>query len=242
MLDGVNPWMHWFSDYTISRMAATKYDGWMMDNGDSYAEDAYGPDGSWYGYMDWPANYHTAMQQSYSWHNTYVDATTGANKLMGRNAGYFTSPISLTSDWTLLESYSSAKGEAGYGNPRSTKGFPADYSPSFLYVLNVLGIDGLLPASNPNGTKAVFHYIDNSVGYYNAAADASGAAAMDGRAVDGGYFVWDKRNRRPMALLAYYYIGANENSIFAYNAFGAGSYAADDIVRYHTGATTTLAE
>jgi hypothetical protein len=245
LVGGINPFMHWMGDLWVNSFTETGYDGLMLDNGDSYAESALGPDGSWYGYMaEWPAlptSYHDSLQASYAWLDNYIDTQMGANKWIGRNAGYFTVPISLTPDFTLLENFRRVRSDQGFGHPAGSISFPIDYSGSgYLYTLSTAGPDTFKTANNPDKTKGIVHMLDNIVGYSSTGIQEGGAAAQAGRGFDNGYFAWEKRNRRPLTALAYYYLGANENTWFAYNTFGT-TYNASDQVRYHTGGTTTLA-
>lgn len=87
--------------------------------------------------------------------------------------------------------------------------------------------DGYLSANNPHGTQGMMATWSN---------DNTGWIASDGVFVP-----YDEANRGPIAALANYYIAANPNTYFLYNALGWSYFETDEYYYWASPTTTTSA-
>jgi hypothetical protein len=93
-----------------------------------------------------------------------------------------------------------------------------------------MSFDDFLPAKNPGNVKGILMYLDTP-----------GPDGLDPFGMD--WYAWDRGNRRPIAALAFYYVGANGpvgNTYFHYNSVGT-TYATTDEVYYYSSSSTALA-
>ena len=86
--------------------------------------------------------------------------------------------------------------------------------------------DGYLPANNPNGT----------LGMMSTSSDFNQGLVLS----DGTWEPWDEANRAPIDALATYYVSANPDTYFLYNAFGS-TYVETDEFYYWSAPTQTTA-
>ena len=217
--NGKRLWADYMVWHLPKYMKTRGFNAMALDNGDSIIQTISKPS-DWRAHMDWQEPYIDDIIASYKdivdgVHAAIPGAKIGANCLGDPR-------FAMIGDIAFLENFSSNR--------------PGEHNFNHL-TRPVLTFDDFLPANNPSGTRGAIMVMDNAVG--NNGIDAGGAA-MDGVDQKGQYFVWDKRDRRPIAALAFYYIGANENTLFHYNAFGF-TYSQTDEVRVHTETTTRLA-
>jgi hypothetical protein len=97
--------------------------------------------------------------------------------------------------------------------------------------------------SNPNGSLISYGFQDNTESDCMSKATGSGSWCSRTEPANDPthYFHYDRGDRRPMAMLAFYYLGANDYTMYHYHPGSVNSYNLDDRVWYWTTNTSTLA-
>jgi hypothetical protein len=211
-------WSHYLSSIVIPQIQAIGYDGVLVDNGDSYTEKITDPK-DWKEHVDWRQPVRTQIANSVN-DFVYRVKTAIPGAVVGTNASghnEFTVstelPPGFPGDFMLKEIFEDTALAGHKWDPKTYIG---------------LTVDECAPEANPENKRCLLQYFDS------VNSDLVTAA--------GEWHSFERANRRPIMILAAYYVAQNANTVFLYASSGNSSYARTAEIDYYKSPGSTVAQ
>lgn len=215
---GERTWATFNAQQAIDALTITNGNGMMFDDGNA-GPGITAPKYALSAYSDFagPGTMQEERTKNYAYSKSLIKARFPSVKVGTLS---MTKNFVDAGDWNMNESFADVINIAS--STRYAAGDPSGiYSTSF---------DGYLPENNPNNVAGIMMFMDTYA-----------AGKLDPNKV---WFYWDRGNRGPLVALAAYYMGANNNTYFAYNISGTNYqyYGSPGTFHYWSPSATELTQ